>query len=164
MDHNDPCACGHLRRHHERVALTGRCAALACACSVFTDPDTAQRKRRNRRGERVANEKNRRLQVLRNHIRNLILQMQRQGDVIPGADVARQLTDRVESFVLRSLATDCDPDQLLAELAKALAEPVRIGPSQLAPTPFPRGVAKDVLDEIVEAAHHARDTLFQVAA
>lgn len=164
MDHNDPCACGHLRRYHERDAQASWCAALGCGCSVFTDPDTAQRKRRNRRGERVANEKNRRLQVLRNHIWNLIAQMQRQGEIIPGADVARQLTDRVESFVLRSLATDCDPDQLLTELAVALAEPVRSGSSQLDPTPFPRGVAKNVLDEIVEAAHHARDTLFQVAA
>ena len=43
MDHNDPCACGHLRRYHERDALTWRCAALGCACSEFTDPDTAQR-------------------------------------------------------------------------------------------------------------------------
>ena len=164
MDHNDPCACGHLRRYHDRDESRSWCAALGCECSEFTDPDTAQRKRRNRRGERVANEKSRRLQVLRNHIRTLIEQMQRQGDIIPGADVARQLTDRVESFVLRSLSTDCDPDQLIAELAKALTEPIVVQGTPLNPMMFPRGVAKNVLDEIVEAAHHARDTLFQVAA
>lgn len=163
------CNCGHpLHKHYDGHACLASTGLGGCSCTEFVPegrPPLQQRPRRRPEGAR--DEVLRRLAVLRERVMDALVRAQSNRELPKGPDAIIVLTDRVVDFVLRASATSCEYAQLVSDLTAVLSEPVDYSGGDkdgYDGVPFPRALALDLMDTIVEAAHLAHDTVFQEMA